>query len=137
MENDGCLSPLYCHLIISQQSKRDVDLCWKASFDLLLHSSRTGCMIGLLFVQIWVLPKLMCIQLLSGTLICVLALLFHCNVHCLTTCASLYVRIQYFPQNNDEETRQPETRAIMSWIRSTQFTASASFHEVHLSGIRC
>lgn len=40
------------------------------------------------------------------------------------------VRTQFFPQNNNEELRQPETRAIMSWIRATRFTASASFHEV-------
>ncbi|KAG0615555.1 hypothetical protein M758_5G050600 [Ceratodon purpureus] len=36
---------------------------------------------------------------------------------------------QFFPQNNNEEKRQAETRAMMSWIRSTRFTASASFHE--------
>lgn len=36
-----------------------------------------------------------------------------------------------FPQNNIEEKRQAETRAVMSWIRSIRFTGSASFHEVH------
>lgn len=36
---------------------------------------------------------------------------------------------QYFPANNNEGKRQPETRAIMNWIRAVRFTASASFHE--------
>lgn len=36
---------------------------------------------------------------------------------------------QFFPQNNNEDKRQAETRAIMNWIRSIRFTASASFHE--------
>lgn len=35
---------------------------------------------------------------------------------------------QFFPQNNDEDARQPETRAIMSWLRDIQFTGSASLH---------
>lgn len=41
------------------------------------------------------------------------------------------VCMQFFPQNNVEEKRQAETRAVMSWIRSIRFTGSASFHEVH------
>ncbi|XP_024398551.1 carboxypeptidase SOL1 isoform X1 [Physcomitrium patens] len=36
---------------------------------------------------------------------------------------------QFFPQNNNEEKRQAETRSVMNWIRSSRFTASASFHE--------
>lgn len=32
--------------------------------------------------------------------------------------------------NNHEEARQPETRAIMSWLRRIHFTASASLHGV-------
>ncbi|KAL5779034.1 hypothetical protein ACOSQ2_009771 [Xanthoceras sorbifolium] len=35
---------------------------------------------------------------------------------------------QFFPLNNDVDARQPETRAIMSWLRQIQFTASASLH---------
>ncbi|KAM7277643.1 hypothetical protein ACFE04_004777 [Oxalis oulophora] len=35
---------------------------------------------------------------------------------------------QFFPLNDYEEARQPETRAIMNWIRNTRFTASASLH---------
>ncbi|XP_031496774.1 carboxypeptidase SOL1 isoform X2 [Nymphaea colorata] len=35
---------------------------------------------------------------------------------------------QFFPQNNDEQPRQPETRAIMNWLRENHFTASASLH---------
>ncbi|KAJ4701027.1 Carboxypeptidase SOL1 [Melia azedarach] len=35
---------------------------------------------------------------------------------------------QFFPMNNHEEARQPETRAIMSWLRRIHFTASASLH---------
>ncbi|XP_052296673.1 carboxypeptidase SOL1 isoform X7 [Citrus sinensis] len=35
---------------------------------------------------------------------------------------------QFFPMNNDEEACQPETRAIMSWVRQIHFTASASLH---------
>ncbi|KAM1030314.1 hypothetical protein TB1_033530 [Malus domestica] len=35
---------------------------------------------------------------------------------------------QFFPVNNDEDWRQPETRAIMKWLREIQFTASASLH---------
>lgn len=34
---------------------------------------------------------------------------------------------QFFPMNNDHE-RQPETKAIMSWIKKIRFTASASLH---------
>ncbi|CAJ1976895.1 unnamed protein product [Sphenostylis stenocarpa] len=30
--------------------------------------------------------------------------------------------------NDDEDSRQPETRAIMNWLRDIQFTASASLH---------
>lgn len=41
------------------------------------------------------------------------------------------VCMQFFPQNNVEDKRQAETRAVMSWIRSIRFTGSASFHEVH------
>ncbi|KAK9219983.1 hypothetical protein WN943_008630 [Citrus x changshan-huyou] len=33
---------------------------------------------------------------------------------------------QFFPMNNDEEACQPETRAIMSWVRQIPFTTSAS-----------
>ncbi|ESR47764.1 hypothetical protein CICLE_v10003529mg, partial [Citrus x clementina] len=33
---------------------------------------------------------------------------------------------QFFPMNNDEVACQPETRAIMSWVRQIPFTASAS-----------
>lgn len=35
---------------------------------------------------------------------------------------------QFFPQNNDENLRQPETKAIMKWIKDKRFTASASLH---------
>nr|XP_043636786.1 carboxypeptidase SOL1 [Erigeron canadensis] len=35
---------------------------------------------------------------------------------------------QFFPMNNDLDERQPETKAIMRWIRSIRFTASASLH---------
>ncbi|KAG6543213.1 hypothetical protein Mapa_015464 [Marchantia paleacea] len=36
---------------------------------------------------------------------------------------------QFFPDNNNESARQPETRAVMEWIRKYRFTASASLHE--------
>ncbi|KAL3701870.1 hypothetical protein R1sor_019892 [Riccia sorocarpa] len=36
---------------------------------------------------------------------------------------------QFVPDNNDEALRQPETKAVMEWIRKTRFTASASLHE--------
>ncbi|XP_044511880.1 carboxypeptidase SOL1 isoform X2 [Mangifera indica] len=35
---------------------------------------------------------------------------------------------QFFPMNNDEDARQPETRAIMTWLREMHFTASATLH---------
>ncbi|XP_021604921.1 carboxypeptidase SOL1 isoform X2 [Manihot esculenta] len=35
---------------------------------------------------------------------------------------------QFFPRNDDIDSRQPETRAIMNWLRKIQFTASASLH---------
>ncbi|KAB2031166.1 hypothetical protein ES319_D05G286600v1 [Gossypium barbadense] len=35
---------------------------------------------------------------------------------------------QFFPWNNNEDARQPETKAIMSWLREMCFTASASLH---------
>uniref|UniRef100_A0A7N0VN70 Peptidase M14 domain-containing protein n=1 Tax=Kalanchoe fedtschenkoi TaxID=63787 RepID=A0A7N0VN70_KALFE len=35
---------------------------------------------------------------------------------------------QFFPMNDEEELRQPETRAIMKWLREIRFTASASLH---------
>ncbi|XP_020535523.1 carboxypeptidase SOL1 isoform X2 [Jatropha curcas] len=35
---------------------------------------------------------------------------------------------QFFPMNEDINSRQPETRAIMNWLREIHFTASASLH---------
>ncbi|GAU13309.1 hypothetical protein TSUD_42630 [Trifolium subterraneum] len=35
---------------------------------------------------------------------------------------------QFFLANDDEESRQPETRAIMNWLRDIRFTASATLH---------
>uniref|UniRef100_A0A2P2M950 Carboxypeptidase D isoform X2 n=1 Tax=Rhizophora mucronata TaxID=61149 RepID=A0A2P2M950_RHIMU len=35
---------------------------------------------------------------------------------------------QFFPVNDDMSTRQPETRAIMEWMREIHFSASASLH---------
>lgn len=35
---------------------------------------------------------------------------------------------QFFPMNGDISSRQPETRAIMKWLRGIRFTASASLH---------
>ncbi|KAJ3683618.1 hypothetical protein LUZ60_013845 [Juncus effusus] len=35
---------------------------------------------------------------------------------------------QFFPINNEESLRQPETKAIMNWIKNEKFTASASLH---------
>uniref|UniRef100_A0ACD6ADK2 Uncharacterized protein n=1 Tax=Avena sativa TaxID=4498 RepID=A0ACD6ADK2_AVESA len=35
---------------------------------------------------------------------------------------------QFFPINDDINYRQPETRAIMSWIKQEHFTASATLH---------
>lgn len=37
---------------------------------------------------------------------------------------------QFFPVNNDIDYRQPETRAIMNWVKQEHFTASASLHGV-------
>ncbi|XP_024542018.1 carboxypeptidase SOL1 [Selaginella moellendorffii] len=36
---------------------------------------------------------------------------------------------QFFPQNNNEARRQPETLAVMKWLRQNNFVASASLHE--------
>ncbi|KAK7391212.1 hypothetical protein VNO78_19624 [Psophocarpus tetragonolobus] len=35
---------------------------------------------------------------------------------------------QFVTINDDEDSRQPETRAIMNWLRDMRFTASAAFH---------
>ncbi|KAL0324885.1 UNVERIFIED_CONTAM: Carboxypeptidase SOL1 [Sesamum radiatum] len=35
---------------------------------------------------------------------------------------------QFFPMNDDLDLRQPETKAIMSWMEEIRFTASASLH---------
>ncbi|XP_020223688.1 carboxypeptidase SOL1 isoform X1 [Cajanus cajan] len=35
---------------------------------------------------------------------------------------------QFFFINDDEDSRQPETRAIMNWLRDIRFTASATLH---------
>ncbi|XP_045809378.1 carboxypeptidase SOL1 isoform X2 [Trifolium pratense] len=35
---------------------------------------------------------------------------------------------QFYFANDDEESRQPETRAIMNWLRDIRFTASATLH---------
>ncbi|CAH9105063.1 unnamed protein product [Cuscuta epithymum] len=35
---------------------------------------------------------------------------------------------QFFPMNDDLGSRQPETKAIMSWMEEVHFTASASLH---------
>ncbi|XP_027189787.1 carboxypeptidase SOL1 isoform X2 [Cicer arietinum] len=35
---------------------------------------------------------------------------------------------QFFFANDDEDSRQPETRAIMKWLRDIQFTGSATLH---------
>lgn len=42
------------------------------------------------------------------------------------------ITLQFFPMNNDEDARQPETRAIMTWLREMHFTASATLHGVIL-----
>ena len=39
---------------------------------------------------------------------------------------------QFFFANNDEDSRQPETKAIMNWLRDIQFTASATLHGVFI-----
>ncbi|KAI9112644.1 hypothetical protein K1719_016310 [Acacia pycnantha] len=35
---------------------------------------------------------------------------------------------QFFPINENEDARQPETRAVMNWLREIKFTASATLH---------
>ncbi|XP_038696670.1 carboxypeptidase SOL1 isoform X2 [Tripterygium wilfordii] len=35
---------------------------------------------------------------------------------------------QFFPMNEEVDARQPETRAIMNWLKQIRFTASASLH---------
>lgn len=35
---------------------------------------------------------------------------------------------KFFPINDEMDARQPETKAIMSWLKERQFTASASLH---------
>ncbi|RVW37414.1 Carboxypeptidase SOL1 [Vitis vinifera] len=35
---------------------------------------------------------------------------------------------QFFPLNDDVDGRQPETKAIMRWLKEIHFTASASLH---------
>ncbi|KAK6130616.1 hypothetical protein DH2020_035591 [Rehmannia glutinosa] len=35
---------------------------------------------------------------------------------------------QFFPMNDDMDSRQPETKAIMNWLEDIHFTASASLH---------
>ncbi|CAI9771409.1 unnamed protein product [Fraxinus pennsylvanica] len=35
---------------------------------------------------------------------------------------------QFFPMNDDLDSRQPETKAIMNWLEEIHFTASASLH---------
>lgn len=37
---------------------------------------------------------------------------------------------QFFPINENEDARQPETRAVMNWMREIKFTASATLHGV-------
>lgn len=43
--------------------------------------------------------------------------------------------LQFFPLNEDLGLRQPETRAIMTWLSDIQFTASATLHGVIFSDI--
>lgn len=40
------------------------------------------------------------------------------------------MQLQFFPLNDNVDVRQPETRAIMNWLRDIHFTASASLHGV-------
>ena len=40
------------------------------------------------------------------------------------------MKLQLFPINENEDARQPETRAIMNWLREIKFTASATLHGV-------
>ncbi|KAI3779180.1 hypothetical protein L2E82_08759 [Cichorium intybus] len=35
---------------------------------------------------------------------------------------------EFFPMNDDVEKRQPETKAIMRWLKQIRFTASATLH---------
>nr|AAG51831.1 putative carboxypeptidase; 8589-6746 [Arabidopsis thaliana] len=39
-----------------------------------------------------------------------------------------YLIMQFFPFNDDLNLRQPETKAIMTWLRDIRFTASATLH---------
>lgn len=38
--------------------------------------------------------------------------------------------IQFFSLNDDVDARQPETKAIIRWLKEKHFTASASLHGV-------
>ena len=42
---------------------------------------------------------------------------------------------QFFPINDEINYRQPETKAIMNWIKQEHFTASASLHGVIISSL--
>ncbi|KAF2550306.1 hypothetical protein F2Q68_00036151 [Brassica cretica] len=43
-------------------------------------------------------------------------------------CFNTYLMSQFFPINEDLSLRQPETTAIMNWLREIRFTASATLH---------
>lgn len=42
---------------------------------------------------------------------------------------------QFYPINDIKHSRQPETRAIMTWVKEGHFTASASLHGVTASSV--
>lgn len=44
---------------------------------------------------------------------------------------------QFFSINDEMDARQPESKAIMSWLKDQQFTASASLHGVTLISVSC
>lgn len=41
-----------------------------------------------------------------------------------------YLIMQFFSFNEDLSLRQPETMAVMTWLRDIRFTASATLHGV-------
>ena len=72
------------------------------------------------------------LHFLYHIIICYIYCYFLMEIISALNCYVCLMKQQFFPMNDEEDSRQPETRAIMNWLRDIRFTASATLHGVFL-----